>query len=264
MNARGKIFRGALISQPWQGQSKVITFQYNPASMQRSLTPNTIGGDGQDSSLDIMYKGPPSQTINVSVEFDASDGLNVDAQTAVEYGVYDRIAALELLIAPSTAEILHEQQLLSQGKMEIAPMPAPTLYFVWGSNRVLPVKMTQYSVTEELFDANLNPVRATVQLAFSVLTCNDIAATNAAYQQYLNYQKTMERIAPLAKGDASDLNLIPSNTHKENAYASPISQVEGFVKNEAENALGSMAGSAVDSIASSALSEAGSALKSLL
>lgn len=194
------LFKGALVASSLMGSTKVIPFQYNPASMQRSLTPNVSGGEEQDRTLAIMYKGPPTQTISVSIEFDASTGLNKDASTEVQHGVYAQLAALELLLTPSTSDLLSTQAMLATGVMEIAPLATPNLFFVWGQARVLPVKVTQFSVTEELFDAHLNPIRATIALTMRVLNCNDVSAINQAYQQYIVYQQKMEQIAPLAQG----------------------------------------------------------------
>lgn len=201
MSSNGtNIFKGALVSSPLMGSTTVIPFQYNPASMQRSLTPNLAGGEEQDRTLAIMYKGPPSQTINVSIEFDASTGLNKDASTQVQHGVYAQLAALELLLTPDTSDLLATQAMLATGVMEIAPLATPNIFFVWGQARVLSVKITQFSVTEEMFDAHLNPIRATVALTMRVLNCNDVSVINQAYQQYIVYQQKMEQIAPLAQG----------------------------------------------------------------
>ena len=52
---------------------------------------------------------------------------------------------------------------------------APLTLFVWGPQRVLPVRLTELSVTEEAFDPQLNPIRAKVSLGLRVLTYNDLA-----------------------------------------------------------------------------------------
>ena len=197
------IFKGALVSVPMLGANKVLPFQYNPANMQRSLTPNMVGGEEQDRTLAVAFKGPPTQTINVSVEFDASPGLNTGESMEVDNGVYAQLAALELMVTPDTTELITTQAMLSAGMMEILPLDAPTLYFVWGPSRVLPVRVTQFSVTEELFDAHLNPIQATVALTMRVLSVSDVSATNQAWQQYIVYQQKMEEIAPQALGSMS-------------------------------------------------------------
>ena len=51
-------------------------------------------------------------------------------------------------------------------------MDAPLTLFVWSKSRIVPVKITEFSVTEEMFDSNLNPIRARISLGLRVLTDN--------------------------------------------------------------------------------------------
>jgi hypothetical protein len=44
-------------------------------------------------------------------------------------------------------------------------MQAPLALFVWSQHRILPVRVTDFSITEEAFDPALNPIRAKVSLA---------------------------------------------------------------------------------------------------
>jgi hypothetical protein len=44
------------------------------------------------------------------------------------------------------------------------------LLFVWGSGRILPVRITSFSVEETLFSPSLFPIQATVSLGLEVLT----------------------------------------------------------------------------------------------
>jgi hypothetical protein len=72
---------------------------------------------------------------------------------------------------------------------------APTTLFVWGSSRVVPVKITSYSVTEEAFDAELNPIRASVSLSMQVLSYSDVGPGEPAYPLFMAYQAAKERLA---------------------------------------------------------------------
>lgn len=195
-----KIFKGAFVSVADAGAMTILPFQYNPASMQRSLQPQMVGGEEQDRSMAVSFKGSPTQSINVSIEFDAASGLDVGNVTAEEDGVYAQLSALELLASPSTAVIKNRQSKLATGVMEVAPMAAPNLYFVWGLSRVLPVRLTQYSITEEMFDASLDPIRVSVAISMRVLNCSDLDSSNKAYHQYLVYQQKMEQVASKAYG----------------------------------------------------------------
>ena len=55
-------------------------------------------------------------------------------------------------------------RLLNQGSVEIGPYVAPLMLLVLGHTRVLPVMLLSLELREELFDNNLNPIRATVGL----------------------------------------------------------------------------------------------------
>ena len=43
---------------------------------------------------------------------------------------------------------------------EIVPPDAPLLLFVWSASRVVPVRVTDFSIVEEAFDVALNPMMA--------------------------------------------------------------------------------------------------------
>ena len=53
-------------------------------------------------------------------------------------------------------------------------MEAPLTLFVWSKSRIVPVRLTEFSVTEEAFDAELNPIRAKVSLGMRVLSVDDL------------------------------------------------------------------------------------------
>jgi hypothetical protein len=46
----------------------------------------------------------------------------------------------------------------------------PMVLLVWGPKRILPVKLTQLSISEMLFDCQLNPTHAEVTVGLDVLT----------------------------------------------------------------------------------------------
>ena len=76
-------------------------------------------------------------------------------------------------------------------------MQAPLTLFVWSQNRVVPVRLTEFSVTEEAFDAALNPIRAKVSLGLRVLSVNDLGFDHKGGSLYLGYQQQKERLAAL-------------------------------------------------------------------
>jgi len=54
----------------------------------------------------------------------------------------------------------------------------PVVLFYWNSNRVVPVRVTSLSITETLYDEDLNARHAQAQLSLRVLTPEELAAAN--------------------------------------------------------------------------------------
>ena len=84
-------------------------------------------------------------------------------------GIFPELSALESLISPTSAQLADVDRLLMAGAVEIAPMEAPLAVFVWSAQRIAPVRVTEFSITEEAFDVNLNPIRAKVSLGMRTL-----------------------------------------------------------------------------------------------
>ena len=155
---------------------RIIVLQYNPDSLSRSLQPQVIAGESGDRLEALRLKGPPIETIKLEAEIDATDQLEVPNRnpTAVRLGIYPQLAALETIIYPRSQDIQANQNLAAIGTLEIAPTEAPLTLFIWSRNRILPVRLTEFSITEEAFDPTLNPIRAKVSLGMRVLTINDL------------------------------------------------------------------------------------------
>src|SRR3954466_11751782 len=142
---------------------RVIALQYNPDSLTRTLQVQGAS-EGGDRSEALRLKGPAVETIKVDAEIDATDAMEVGDPTVAELGIHPQLAALETIIYPSSASLESNNALAASGTLEIVPSETALVLFVFGRNRVLPVRFTDFSVTEEAFDANLNPIRAKVSL----------------------------------------------------------------------------------------------------
>ena len=176
----------------------IIVLQYNPDTLTRSLK---IKGaeEGGDRSEALRLTGPPVETIKLDAEIDATDQLEFPDQnsTTVQYGLFPQLAALETLVYPSTATLQNNFNLSQQGTLEIMPMLAPMSLFVWSANRIVPVRLTDFSITEEAFDPALNPIRAKVSLGMRVLSIDDLYFTDKGGSLYMAYQKQKETLAQL-------------------------------------------------------------------
>ncbi len=189
---------GIVLLDPASGAVlRLVTLQYNPDSLARTLQIQSIAAEGGDRSEALRLKGPPMETIKLEAEIDATDQLEFPAEnrTVVENGILPALAALETMVYPSSGQLQANNALARAGTLEIIPMQAPLTVFVWSKNRVLPVRITDFSITEEAFDPALNPIRAKVSLGLRVLSIDDVGFDHKAGSLYLSYQQQKEQLA---------------------------------------------------------------------
>ncbi|MFJ7905604.1 hypothetical protein [Kitasatospora sp. NPDC096204] len=184
---------------------RVVVLQFNPDSLERSLAPQVAGADGSgDRTEALRLKGPAVETWKFTAELDATDQLEVPAPN----GIHPQLAALELLAQPTSSQLRANQALASVGTLEITPVEAPLTLFTWGGKRILPVRLTELTITEEAFDIDLNPIRATVAIGLRVLTVNDLPAGHRGAELYLAHLVQQERlVGTAADGRLSALGL---------------------------------------------------------
>jgi hypothetical protein len=201
---------GIVLIDPTTGAvQRVIALQYNPVSLQRSLTARSVGEDAGRSQA-LRLTGPPQETYTLEAEIDAADQLEFPDQNpaVVEHGIAPQLAALETILYPPSSRLIGNNQLASAGVLEILPTEQPLMLFVWSASRVMPVRLTTYSVTEEAFDPRLNPLRAKVSLGFKVLSVSDLGFDHRGSGIYLAYHQQVERLAARSRGGAiGDLGL---------------------------------------------------------
>lgn len=189
---------------------RVIVMQYNPDTITRTLQPQALGGDGGDRLEALRLKGPPVETIKLDAELDATDQLEFPEQhaNAAQHGVYPQLAAIETIVYPPSEAIQANMALAAAGTLEIAPTEAPLVLFIWSRQRIVPVRLTEFSATEEAFDPSLNPLRAKVSLTLRVLSVNDLGPGHRGSSLYLTYHQQKERMASLnLRGTLTDLGL---------------------------------------------------------
>src|ERR1019366_5036888 len=193
-----RLQKGAILSlDPATGiPLGLISLQYNPETITRSLKPQTAG-EQPDRSEILRVTGPPIETISCTVEIDATDLLEVGSANAIGFGIQPQLAQLEMMIYPSSTELILNEVLTLLGTIEILPMQSALTLFVWSKSRITPVKFTDIDITEEEFDPQLNPIRAKVKLGMRVLNVNDVGFLNPAGAMYMVYQIQKEALAKL-------------------------------------------------------------------
>jgi hypothetical protein len=179
----------------------IIVLQYNPDTLSRTLK---IKGaeEGGDRSEALRLTGPPVETLKLDAEIDATDQLEFPDQNpnTVKNGIFPQLAALETVVYPLSTTLQNNFNLSQAGTLEIMPILAPFTLFVWSANRIVPVRLTDFSITEEAFDPTLNPIRAKVSLGMRVLSIDDLNFTDKGGSLYMVYQQQKESLAKLYQG----------------------------------------------------------------
>lgn len=212
----------------------VIVFQYNPETITHGWTP-APSPPGEDSNP-LAVGGEPGESFSFTLAMDASDmiadGSVVAQGLASVSGIYTRLAALETLLVPTTqdagASLLGSVSLsvggLSIGgsaggavKRQIPAAQLPTVLFVWGPGRIVPVKVNSLSITETLYDpVLLHPTHAEATIGLSVLTERELTFVSGPLAELArvahSYSKTLREglaIANLANAAESVIGMLP-------------------------------------------------------
>jgi hypothetical protein len=167
--------RGALVSLEIPSLApEVILFQYNPHTLTRSFELKSVASGPEAGQLG----GPPTESIKVDIELCAVDEMEAGGGVL---GLTAALASLETLISPSSGRAIANAAMAAAGTIEILPATSTMTLFVWGPTRVLPVTITELSVTEETHDARLNPISARVSLGMRVINYTDVGVTHPAF-----------------------------------------------------------------------------------
>jgi len=202
--ARGeRVRKGAIVRlDPLAPVPGVIVFQYNPATVQRTVVPQRPGA-GADRTEALRLSGPPRETVRLDVEIDATDQIDAGAGTGVAAGIHPQLAALEVLMYPPMASVLANALLERAGVVEVLAPAGPLTLLVWGVKRVVPVRLASYQVREEAHDRDLNPVRATVSVELEVLTYQDLPAASLGSSLFIAHQVAKEALAVAATASSA-------------------------------------------------------------
>jgi hypothetical protein len=195
-----RLLKGGLV-QVDPGSAKVlrvIALQYNPDTLTRTLQVQATTSDGGgDRSEALRLKGAGIETIKLEAEIDATERLDDPSANpdAVALGIHPQLAALEELVHPRADALQANDTLAASGVLEVLPLEAPLTLFVWSKQRVVPVRVTDLSVTEEAFDVALNPIRAKVSIGLRVLSVDDLGFRHRGGTLFMAYLRNKESLA---------------------------------------------------------------------
>jgi len=227
------LLRGALVeySGAFLGPiPNIVVFQFNPEQLARTIRiprrNDDAGGTAQRPQRETgTTVAPPTESFTITAHFSAADDLGKGgAVSAIPrvFGVGPQLAALEKMVYPPRTPggligmaIDAIGSALSSGGGQAAKRPVPrervpTILFIWGVTRVLPVSVTSMTITEKQFDFLLNPVQAEVAIGLSVASApaetDDVA--NGALT-YTNLIKDTQATLNLAKAVELAADIIP-------------------------------------------------------
>jgi hypothetical protein len=197
-----KFFKGAIIKfdLPLNPVPAVIPFQFNPESLSRTVEARAAEGEGGTETFRLA--GAPKETIKVEAVFDAADDLEKSEPVATQHGLHPQLAALETLLYPKSATVIANTALMFAGTVEVLPARSPFTVFIWGKNRIVPVRISSLSITEEAYDTNLNPIRAKVSMDLAVLSYSDLRTTHPGYAMFLAHQVVKEAMAVIDQANS--------------------------------------------------------------
>ncbi len=249
-----KLLKGALIefSERFIGPiPNVIVFQYNPEKMTRALEVwNPGGASGGESSASneasiTAQPFDPPESFTLELELDAADALETPESHPVAFisGVADRIAAMEMLLYPQADSLLGGLLGSVTGSLSVGasvaggsiggavsgalggaggvqPVPrgtVPVVLFVWGPGRIVPVRLTSFSVDEQAYSPLLYPIRAKVSIGLKILTPKDFPPCNRKFSEdlaitafkFTRKQKEVLAAANMANSVESILGMLP-------------------------------------------------------
>jgi hypothetical protein len=179
---------------------KIIPLQYNSDTLTRTLAPKAVK-EGADRSETLRLMGPAVETIKLDAEIDATDQLERADSQVIQIGIHAQLAALEMLVYPSSDQLTSNNDLARNGVLEIVPMETPQTLFIWSKNRIIPVRLTDFSITEEAFDPALNPIRAKVSLSMRVLSVDDLTFERGG-RLFMGYMRQKEQFARQMRAEA--------------------------------------------------------------
>jgi hypothetical protein len=201
--AQRRLHKGALIiGEPKSDKEQdiqntkffTVEFQFNPESLKRTLkivTPQEIPGGGkrqenrQADPRDLKTDSHIGESISITARFDGKVGYGTErkeGEKGAEKAYKSQRLREDTLPYLSTGNLLPVLSAIEKIMVPVdtvlnktgkahknPPKVLPLVFFWWGKNRILPIKITQMTINETEFNPELSPIRAEVNLEMEVL-----------------------------------------------------------------------------------------------
>lgn len=229
----------------------VIVFQYNPETLTHTWRQPDAAPAGESTNNPIAVKGMPDESFSFKIQLDSNEdiasGTSPQAEVAEVSGVYTRLAALEMLLYPTGPGIGGLFGAISAASNIASSVPAaadptkslggnaattpgqanttvtyatvPLVLFVGGPGRIVPVRVTDLTINELLYNPTLSPTHAEAQLSLRVLTPAELESlkpnhpvlatlAKAAYDYTLALRQTLA-VTDMASPAMSIIGMLP-------------------------------------------------------
>lgn len=196
LSTQPRVLKGGIVLLDSESGTDVraLPMLINPAKLRRTFDVKS-SGDRTERSAPLRLIGPAAETISLEAKLEIADVLARGGQSSGDHGLRPYLAALQMLITPSSASLLQNAAIERSGALEIIPMEQPLTLFVWGRDRLAPVSVSELSIVEELFNPRLHPISATVTMSLRVLSVDDLGFAGRGSAIYLSHLKRLERSA---------------------------------------------------------------------
>jgi hypothetical protein len=215
----GTFMRGAFISfipKFFIPVPNIIIFQFNPETMTHAWTQSEAAAEERITANPLAVKGDPSESFTFTLAMDArdmiADGSPVAQGIATVSGIYTRLAALEMLQFP----VDDPAAAAGGGDTTVPALQAPTVLFVWGPGRIVPIRVTTLSITETLYDPFLNPIHAEATITIRVVTAEELRHLSGPLKEIASaaysYSKGLRQglaVANLANAVEGAIGMLP-------------------------------------------------------
>jgi hypothetical protein len=231
----------------------VIAFQFNPETIthkwsgSEAFQSEITKKDGTNEDVKkkttnwnpLAVSGYPGESFSFKIAMSAgdsiADGNDATAALASTSGLYTRLAALEMLLYPvstkttgfnvagknfkfSTSDFtggVFDDPPANPPTRDVPALQVPTVLFIWGPARIIPVRVKSLTITETIYDTLLNPIDAEADIELDVLTPDELPYVNGPLKRiaqgaYL-YSRTLRQLfaaANLANTTDSVIGLV--------------------------------------------------------
>ena len=162
----------------------------------RATSERAAGGQAAPGEA-MRLAGPPEESFKLDVVLDATDQMEKGDSITALLGIHPQLASLEMLLFPKSALVIANEVLMRAGVIEVIPPEAPMAILVWGIKRILPVRLTGFTITEEMFDPDLNPIHAKVSLDLNALSYHDLGLLSPGGALFMAHQLIKEGMATI-------------------------------------------------------------------